>query len=70
MLLVDLRTSLQFLVQIIQTDACPDIVVWSDSKKCVLLVKLTVAWDENREEVPERKKNHYELLQSNCVEKG
>ena len=67
---VDLKTSLQFPVHIIQTEKRPDIVAWSDSKKSVFLVELTVLWEENREEAYERKKNRYKLLRANCVEKG
>ena len=44
---VDLKTSLQFPVHIIQTEKWPDIVAWSDSKKSVLLIELTVPWEEN-----------------------
>ena len=29
-----------------------------------------VAWEENREEAHERKKNRYETLRADCVEKG
>ena len=53
----DLKTSLQFPVHIIQTEKWPDIVAWSDSKKSVLLIELTVPWEENREDAHERKKN-------------
>ena len=63
---VDLKTSLQFLVYIIQTEKRLDIVAWSDSKKSVLLIELTVPWEENREEAHERKENQY----TDCVEKG
>ena len=59
---VDLKTSLQFPVHIIQTEKLPDIVAWSDSKKSVLLIQLTVHWEEKREEAHERKKNRYETL--------
>ena len=38
----DLKTSLQFPVHIIQTEKQPDIVAWSDSKKIVFLIELTV----------------------------
>ena len=38
----DLKTSLQFPVHIIQTEKRPNIVAWSDSKKSVLLIELTV----------------------------
>ena len=60
----DLKTSLQFPVHIIQTEKRPDIVAWSDSKKSVLLM------EENREEAHKRKKNRYETLCVDCVEKG
>ena len=66
----DLKTSLQFPVHIIQTEKQSDIVAWSDSKKSVLLIELTVLWAENREEAHERKKNRYETLRADCVEKG
>ena len=66
----NLKTSLQFPVQIIQTEKQPDIVAWSDSKKSVFLLELTVPWEENREEAHEQKKNRYETLRADCVEKG
>ncbi len=43
------------------------IVAWSNSKKSVLLIELTVSWEENREEEHERKKNRYETLRADCV---
>ena len=67
---VDLKTSLQFPVHIIQTEKRPDIVAWSDSKKSVLLIELTVPWEENWEEAHEQKKNCYETLHADCVPKG
>ena len=66
----DLKTSLQFPVYIIQTEKWPDIVAWSSSKKSVLLIELTVPWEENREKAQERKKNHNETQCADCVEKG
>ena len=54
---VDHKTSLQFPVHINQTEKRPDMVAWSDSKKSVFLIELTVPWEENREEAHERKKN-------------
>ena len=44
----DLKTALRFPVHIIQTEKWPDVVAWSDSKKSVLLIELTVPWEENR----------------------
>ena len=66
----DHKTSLQSPVHIIQTEKRLDIEAWSDSKKSVLLIELTVPWEENREEEHERKKNRYETLRANFVEKG
>ena len=66
----DLKISLQFPVHIIQTEKRPDIVAWSDSKKSVLLIELTVHWEEKREEAHERKKNRYETLRADCEKKG
>ena len=40
------------------------------SKKSVLLIELTVPWEENREEAHKWKKNCYETLCASCVEKG
>ena len=66
----DLKTSLQFPVHIIQTEKQPDIEVWYDIKKSELFIELTVPWEESREEAHERKKNWYETLRADCVEKG
>ena len=45
---VALKTSLQFPVHIIQTEKWPDIVAGSDSNKSILLIELTVLWEENQ----------------------
>ena len=66
----DLKTSLQFPVHIIQTEKRPDIVAWFNSKKSVLLIELTVPWEENREEAHELKKNWYKIPCADRVEKG
>ena len=66
----NLKTSLQFPVHIIQTEKRPDIVAWSDSKKSVLLIELTVPWEESREEAHKWKKNRYETLRVDSAEKG
>ena len=52
----DLKTSLQFPVHIFQIKKRPDIVAGSVSKKSVLLIELTVPWEENRKEAHEKKK--------------
>ena len=60
---VDLKTSLQFPVHVIQTEKWPDIVAWSDSKR-------SIPREENQEETHEWKKNRYETLCGDSVEKG
>ena len=53
-----------------QTEKHPDIVAWSDSNKSVLLIESTVPREENRVAGShERKKNRYETLRANCVER-
>ena len=61
---VDLKTSQQFPFHIIQTEKRPDIVVWSDSKRSVFLIELTVPWEESG------KKNRHKTLHTDCMEKG
>ena len=63
----DLKTSIQFPVHIIQTEKRLDIVAWSDSKKSVLLIELTVPWEENWEEAHERKKK---IRNTACLLRG
>ena len=39
-------------------------------EKIVLLIELIVPWEENREEAHEQKKNRYETLRADSMEKG
>jgi hypothetical protein len=66
----DLKKALQFPHHIVQTQERPDLVMWSDSAKSVIIVELTVPWEENMEEAFERKKLRYENLRAECEEKG
>ena len=66
----DVGTRLHFPVHIVRTHQRPDIVVWSDAKKCVLIIELTVPWEGNIEAVHEQKSDRYEDLRSDCIEKG
>ena len=61
---VDLTPSPHFPVHFLQTNQRPHIMVWSDSEKSVLLVELTVSWEENTKEKYERKVNRYETLRA------
>ena len=66
----DLMTSLQFPILITRTDKRSDVVMWSDSKKSVFLIELTILLEENIEEAHERKKSRHGSLRADCMEKG
>ena len=66
----DLGKALVFPQHIVQTRLRPDMVLWSDTKKTVLIVELTVPWESNMEWAYERKTARYSDLQSDCTEKG
>ena len=66
----DLKEALHFPHHIAHTQEWPDIVIWSDTVKRVIIVELTVPWEENMEEAFERKKLRYENLRMECEDKG
>ena len=66
----DLKEALHFPHHIVHTQERPDIVIWSDTVKRVIIVELTVPWEENMEEAFERKKLRYENLRMECEDKG
>jgi hypothetical protein len=66
----DLDQQLRFPTEITQSNLRPDIVIWSSVRKLVLVIELTVPWEENVEEAYERKKLRYTDLAADCKEKG
>lgn len=52
----DFGRQLRFPTDISITTLRPHIVLWSEVKRCVLLVELTVPWELGIEEAYERKK--------------
>ena len=48
----------------------PHTVIWSDTVKRVIIVELTVPWEENMEETFWGKKFRYENLRMECEDKG
>ena len=66
----DLSKPLSFPSHIAITNERPDIVIWSDSTKRVILAELTVPWEDNMEEAYERKKTRYEPLKLSCEDRG
>ena len=66
----DLKKQLKFPQEITVTNQRPDIVLWSAASKQVVMVELTVPWEERLEESFERKREKYQALTDTCTEKG
>ncbi|XP_078664128.1 uncharacterized protein LOC144907199 [Branchiostoma floridae x Branchiostoma belcheri] len=66
---VDLGRKLQS-PKVVQTKLRPDAVLWAEAEKKLVLVELTVPWEERCEEAYERKKNKYQELIDECRSKG
>jgi ribA/ribD-fused uncharacterized protein len=67
---VDLKPQLVFPPEITSTSSRPDIVIWSKKAKTVIIIELTVPWEENMEAAHERKMLKYQDLTAECREKG
>lgn len=67
---VDLGKQLQFPREIVQSSLRPDLVMWSEACKTVLLVELTVPWEGGLEAANERKRAKYADLAAECREAG
>ena len=59
---VDLKKQLKFPEEIAHTSLRPDMVLWSRGTKQVVLIELTVPWEERIEEAYERKLKKYQAL--------
>ena len=66
----DLGKQLGFPEHIAETTLRPDIVLFSDSTKQVVLLELTVPWEERMEEANERKRAKYANLVEECRRRG
>ncbi|XP_068595260.1 retrovirus-related Pol polyprotein from type-1 retrotransposable element R2 [Brachionichthys hirsutus] len=66
---VDLGRKLQF-PQVVQTPLRPDVVIWSDEAKKIILIELTVPWEDGCSEASERKASKYQDLVQQCRDKG
>ena len=66
---VDLERKLQF-PDVVQTTLRPDIVVWSSHGKKIVVIELTVSWEERCDEAYERKAAKYAELMEECRRKG
>ncbi len=66
---VDLWRKLHFPEVLLSTTLRPDIIMWSPGGKKIILVELTVPWEEGSEEAAERKKGKYQQLVQGCRDK-
>ncbi|XP_075313231.1 uncharacterized protein LOC142373743 [Odontesthes bonariensis] len=67
---VDLGKQLKFPENIIETRLRPDIVLQSESSKQVIMLELTVPWEERMEEASGRKREKYAELVEDCRNRG
>lgn len=69
-MLADLKKQLVFPREILTTTLRPDIVMWSVVEKRVLLIELTIPWEEGMTAAHERKRLKYAELAAECQEAG
>ena len=67
---VDLERQLKIPSHITQTRLRPDIILVSEATKQLLLLELTVPWEERMEEAQERKREKYQELVEDCRRNG
>ncbi|XP_019617765.1 PREDICTED: uncharacterized protein LOC109465064 [Branchiostoma belcheri] len=66
----DLGKQLAFPADIIDTNLRPDLILFSRKTTQVVLIELTVPWEDRMEEANERKRMKYQEPVSRCREKG
>ena len=69
-MVVDLDRQLKVPEHIVITSRKPDIVVYSNRKKQVLMIELTVPYEDRIGEANELKRSKYEELRQDCIMKG
>lgn len=63
-----LRKQLKFPQHIAETSLWPDIIIVSEATKQLIVLKLTMSWEEHIEEANERKCAKYQELVEKCWE--
>ncbi|XP_035683116.1 uncharacterized protein LOC118420431 [Branchiostoma floridae] len=66
----DIGKQLELPKDIITTNLRPDIIMYSRRTKQLVLIELTVPWEDRVEEAQERKLQKYQELVTNCRERG
>lgn len=65
-----MKTRMQFSTEEASTNKRLDVVIWSPSSRQVIIVELTVPWEERMEDAYERKMGKYQELVADCQERG
>ncbi len=66
----DLKRKLIFPVKDVGTSLRPDMVLWSQQSRKVIILELTVPWEERLSEAHERKLEKYQELSDQCRQAG
>ena len=66
----DIGQVLHFPPEVTQTSLRPDVVLWSRATKSVVVIELTVPWEERIEDAHERKLAMYQGLLEECQQNG
>ena len=69
-MVADIHGRMQFPANIAVTNSRPDLVLWSEVTKQVIMLELTVPWEERMEEAHQRKLLKYQQLVDDCVGNG
>ncbi|XP_023810165.1 uncharacterized protein LOC105353972 [Oryzias latipes] len=67
---VDLEKQLRFPQHIVRTNLRADMLLISETSKHLIMLELTVPWEERMEEANERKRAKYQELVEGCRERG
>lgn len=67
---VDLGRKLHFPDAVLSSILGSDIIVWSPERRKVIMMDLTVLWVGGCEEAAEKKKDQYQQLVHDCLDKG
>jgi hypothetical protein len=67
---VDLKRQLRFPPEVAITRLRPDVVLMSRTTKQLVILELTVSWEERMEEAYERKRAKYQPLLDECQQRG
>ena len=66
----DIDEKAVFPEEITQMPLRPDIVLWTPHMRRLIIIELTVPWEDHLQEANERKREKYQDLVMECEEKG